>query len=144
MGFFDNFKEKTMDLMQAGMDQSKRLAEIAKLKTANMSEEDVIKKAHIELGKLYYAERGNAPEGAYAAACERITAARAAIEANNDRIAELKESDGEDNVVWEETPTEETEAKPAEDTATDATAEKDAEASATEEAPAADQTETKE
>ena len=34
MGFFDNFKEKATDLMQAGAAQSKRLAEIAKLKTA--------------------------------------------------------------------------------------------------------------
>ncbi len=37
MGFFDNFKEKATDLAQAGVAQSKRLAEIAKLKTANMT-----------------------------------------------------------------------------------------------------------
>ena len=92
MGFFDNFKEKATDLAQAGVAQSKRLAEIAKLKTSNMAEEDSIKKAYVEIGKLYYAEKGMAPEGAYAAACEKITAARAAIEANNDRIAELKAS----------------------------------------------------
>ena len=61
MGFFDNFKEKATDLAQAGVAQSKRLAEIAKLKTANMGEEDTIKKAYIELGKLYYAEKGAAP-----------------------------------------------------------------------------------
>ena len=79
MGFFDNMK-----------DRAKRLAEIAKLKTANLGEEDTIKKAYIELGKLYYAEKGASPDGAYVAACERIDAARAAIETNNDRIAELK------------------------------------------------------
>lgn len=92
MGFFDNFKEKAADLAQAGVAQSKRLAEIAKLKTANMGEEDTIKKAYVEIGKLYYAEKGTAPEGAYAAACEKITASRAAIEVNNERIAELKDS----------------------------------------------------
>ena len=80
-----------MDLAQAGVAQSKRLAEIAKLKMANLSEEDNIKKAYLEIGRLYYAEKGAAPDGAYAAACERITAARAAIEANKDRIAELKQ-----------------------------------------------------
>ena len=90
MGFFDNLKEKASDLAQAGVAQSKRLTEIAKLKTANLGEEDNIKKAYVEIGKLYYAEKGLAPEGAYAAACEKITAAKAAIEANNDRIAELK------------------------------------------------------
>ena len=124
MGFFDNFKEKATDLAQAGVAQSKRLAEIAKLKTANMGEEDTIKKAYIELGKLYYAEKGAAPEAAYAASCEKITAAKAAIEANNDRIAELKsaaEAEGEiivdadfQDIPEEPAPAEE--ASPAEET----------------------------
>ena len=100
MGFFDNFKEKAADLAQASVAQSKRLAEIAKLKTANMGEEDSIKKAYIELGKLYYAEKGAAPEAAYAASCEKITAAKAAIEVNNERIAELKaKEDGEEDEI---------------------------------------------
>ena len=90
MGFFNDMKDRAVDLAQAGVAQSKRLAEIAKLKTANLGEEDTIKKAYIELGKLYYAEKGAAPDGAYVAACERIDAARAAIETNNDRIADLK------------------------------------------------------
>ena len=93
MGFFDNLKGKATDLAQAGVAQSKRLGEIAKLKASNLGEEDTIKKAYMEIGKLYYAEMGHAPEGAYAAACEKITAAKAAIEANNERIAELKTAD---------------------------------------------------
>ena len=96
MALFDAFKDKAKDLAQTGVNKSRQLAEIAKLKTANMGEEDTIKKAYIELGKLYYAEKGAAPDGAYAAACEKITAAKAAIEANNDRIAELKESGDEE------------------------------------------------
>lgn len=94
MDFKDTFgtlKDKATDLAQAGVAQSKRLAEIAKLKMANMAEEDAIKKAYIEIGKLYYAEQGASPDGAFAAACERVTASKAAIEANNDRIAELKQ-----------------------------------------------------
>ena len=98
MGFFDNLKAKATDLAQTGVAQSKRLAEIAKLKTANLGEEDNIKKAYVEIGKLYYAEMGHSPEGAYAAACEKITAAKAAIEANNDRIAELKVAGDDDDV----------------------------------------------
>lgn len=96
MGFLDNLKERATDLAQSGVATSKKLAEIAKLKTSNMAEEDAIKKAYMEIGKLYYAEKGHAPDGAYAAACEKITASRAAIEANNDRIAELKEDAGEE------------------------------------------------
>ena len=95
MGFFDNLKEKASDLAQTGVAKSKQLAEIAKLKTANMGEEDTIKKAYIEIGKLYFAQNGLSPEGPYAPACERIIAAKAAIEANNDRIAELKAQSGE-------------------------------------------------
>ena len=70
---FDDLREKVTDLAQSGVAKSKQLAEIAKLKTSNMGEEDTIKKAYLELGRLYYAERGAAPEGAYAAACGRIS-----------------------------------------------------------------------
>ena len=92
----DVLKDKAADLAQAGVAQSKRLAEIAKLKVSNMAEEDAIKKAYSEIGKLYYAEKGTAPEGGYAAACEKITAARAAIETTNDRIAQLKATEDDE------------------------------------------------
>lgn len=109
MGFLDNLTEIATDLAQSGaaaskhlaetgIATSKRLAEIAKLKTSNLAEEGNMKKAYAELGRLYYAEHGNTPEGAYAAACERITVSRELIQANNDRIAELKsaaEAEGE-------------------------------------------------
>ena len=88
---FENLKDRATEMAQAGVAQSKRLAEIGKLKTANMAEEDAIKKAYIEIGKLYYAEQGASPDGAFAAACERITASKALIETNNERIAELKQ-----------------------------------------------------
>ena len=91
---FENLRGRATDLAQAGVAQSRRLAEIAKLKTANMAEEDAIKKAYLELGKLYYAENGAAPGGAYAAACEKITASKALIETNNERMAELKQTAG--------------------------------------------------
>jgi len=98
MDFINDLQERATDLAQSVVATSKRLAEIAKLKASNMAEEDTIKKAYVELGKLYYAEHGTTPDGAYAAACEKIIAARAAIETNNDRIAELKataEAEGE-------------------------------------------------
>ena len=100
---FDILKDKTVDLAHAGVAQSKRLAEIAKLKTANMGEEDTIKKAYLEIGKLYYAEKGAVAKGAYASACDKITAAKAIIETNNDRIAELRcDGDSDDDIVAEE------------------------------------------
>lgn len=106
---FDTLKDKAADLAQAGVAQSKRLAEIAKLKVSNMGEEDTVKKAYLEIGRLYYAEQGASPDGAFAAACERITAAKAAIEANKARIAELKQP-GDPEVKVELEPVEEAEA----------------------------------
>ncbi len=96
MAFFDNFKEKAMDLANTGVAQSKRLAAIAKLKTANMAEEDTIKRAYIELGKAYFAEHGTEATGDLAEVCEKIIAAKAIIETNNDQIAELNGNADED------------------------------------------------
>ncbi len=90
MSFFDNLKERATDLAQSGVAKSKELAEIGKLKLDNAAEEDAIKKAYIEIGKLYYAERGMTPEPAYAGLCEKITASKAAIEANNARADEIR------------------------------------------------------
>ena len=110
MAFFDNLKEKVADLAQAGVAKSKQLAEIAKLKAANMAEQDAIRKAYLEIGKLYYAEKGATPEGGYVAACERITAAKANIAANNAKIEDLKDGDEDvaaaaaDAVIVEEIP----------------------------------------
>ena len=87
---FDSLKDKAKDLAQTGVSKSKQLGEIAKLNLANVAEEDAIKKAYIEIGKLYYAERGMAPEPAYAALCEKITASKVNIEENKNRVEELK------------------------------------------------------
>ena len=105
MGFSDNLTEMATDLAQsvaatskrlaeAGVATSKRVAEIAKLSASNLAEEGGIKKAYVELGKLYYAERGMAPEAAYVSLCEKITAAKINIEENKARIAELKAESG--------------------------------------------------
>ena len=96
MAFFDELKDRAMDLGRAGVAKSKQLAEITKLSLNNAGEEDAIRKAYVEIGKLYYAEKGAAPDAAYVAACEKITAAKAAIETNNDRIAELKRAGAEE------------------------------------------------
>ena len=117
---FESLKDRATDLAQAGVAQSKRLAEIAKLKTANMAEEDAIKKAYIEIGKVYYAEQGATPDGAYASLCEKITASKALIETNNERIAELKQSgdpETAEDIVVEAEPAAEEPAEPAVETA---------------------------
>ena len=102
MAFFglDSMKDKAKDLAQTGVSKSKQIGEIAKLNLANVGEEDAIKKAYIEIGKLYYAERGMAPEAAYEALCQKITAAKVNIEENKSRMEEIK---SEGNIVDAET-----------------------------------------
>ena len=90
MTSFDDLKAKALDLAQAGAAKAKELTDIAKLNIATSAEEDTIRKAYIDLGKLYYAERGMAPEGAYVALCEKITAAKQRLEENKAKIAEIK------------------------------------------------------
>ena len=103
---FESLKDKAVVAAQTGVTRAKELtetgvakareladtgvAEIGKLKVNNSAEQEAIRKAYSELGKLYYAERGSAPEAAYASACQRITDAMARISYNNERIADIK------------------------------------------------------
>ena len=90
---------KARELADTGAAKAKEISEIGKLKVQNSTEQEAIRKAYSELGKLYYAERGSAPEAAYAEQCQRITDALARISYNNERIADMKAagnlSDGE-------------------------------------------------
>ena len=111
MAFLDDLKDKTIDLAQAGVAKSKKVMEIVRLNLNNAAEEDTMKKAYLEIGKLYYAERGMAPDGAYVALCEKITAAKVNIEENKARIAEIK---AENNIKDSDIPPVETEIPPEE------------------------------
>ena len=95
MAFFEEFKARAAELAQAGVAKSKVLAEIAKLKAANLSEKETIHKAYLEMGRIYYAEKGATPDAAYASSCARVSDAMAAIKANNAKIKSLKESGDE-------------------------------------------------
>lgn len=87
---FEDIMERVSDLAQAGAAKAREIAEIGKLKVSNVAEEDSIRKAYIEIGKLYYAERAMAPEAPYAALCEKITASKEKIEYNKQKIADIK------------------------------------------------------
>lgn len=83
---------KALELTDTGVNKAKQLAEISKLKVLNLSEQDAIRRAYMDLGRLYYAERGSAPEAAYADLCDKITRSKAQIQVNEQRIADLKTS----------------------------------------------------
>lgn len=96
---------KARELADAGVAKARELSEIGKLKVQNSTEQEAIRKAYSDLGKLYYAERGSAPEGPYADLCQRITDSLARISYNNERIADIKAagrtSDGEPDAAEE-------------------------------------------
>ena len=81
---------RARELTDTGVAKAKEVAEVGKLKVQNSTEQEAIRKAYSELGKLYYAERGSAPEAAYADLCQRITDSLARISYNNERIADIK------------------------------------------------------
>ena len=98
---FDSLKERARELAQTGVakakeltdaavDKGKEVGEIGKLKVQNASEQDSIRKAYIELGKLYFAEHGDKAEGPYADLCRQIAESNSRIAYNNERIEDIK------------------------------------------------------
>lgn len=90
---FEDIIGRVSDLAQAGAAKAKAMTEITKLKVNNAAEEDTIRKAYIEIGKMYYKDRVMAPDAQFAPLCAKITASKEKIEANNQRIAEIKAAD---------------------------------------------------
>lgn len=91
---FDSIMSRVAELAQSGVSKAKELAEIAKLKVNNAAEEDAIRKAYAEIGKLYFAQRGMDPDPAYAALCAKIVESKEKIAYNDERITDIKQADG--------------------------------------------------
>lgn len=80
---FDSVKEKVTQGAQAAMQKTRDLTAIAKANVAIKTEEGKIRKAEIELGKLFYADytAGTTPGGeAYIPWCDKITECKRAID----------------------------------------------------------------
>lgn len=91
---FDAIKSRITELAQGGMSKAKEMAEIARLKVNNAAEEDAVRKAYTEIGKLYFAQRGMDPEPAFAALCAKIVESKERIAYNDERITDIKQADG--------------------------------------------------
>lgn len=111
------------DAAQAAARKTKQLAEIAKANLSIYAEEDKIKKAQVELGKLYYRDYvlgEDQDEAEYLPWCQKIDESKQTIADMRDYIDELKrgrvDMDTEDvEVVPEEAPAE----APAEEASTE-------------------------
>ncbi len=90
---FETIKSRVTELAQGGVAKAKALAEIAKLKVNNAAEEDSVRKAYMEIGKLYFAQRGMDPEPSFAALCAKIVESKERIAYNEERIADIRQAD---------------------------------------------------
>ena len=135
MSFTENFetaKALAKEAAQTAAQKAKELAAIAKANIAIYAEEDKIKKAEVELGKLYYRDYAVGEEmdsAEYLPWCNKIDESNKLIAELRDRIEQLRASDKEDEPVEAEAET----AEPEQPQAVEAPAE---EAPAEPEAPA--------
>jgi predicted nucleic acid-binding Zn-ribbon protein len=94
---------KTRDLAGNVADKAKDVSRIAKLNIEISTEKDTIKKAYIEIGKLYYETHKDDPDGFFVQLCDEITVATESIKSKEAEIAEIKAAtqEGEPDVVVE-------------------------------------------
>ena len=105
----ETIREKATEAAAAAANSTKRLAEIAKANIAIYSQEDKIKKAQLELGKLYYRDYVVDEEmdmAEYLPWCKKIDEAKKTIADLQDYIDDLKhanvtEEASEDLIVVE-------------------------------------------
>ena len=104
MRFSENFeaaKNMAVEAAQTAAAKAKELAAVAKANIAIYAEEDKVKKAEIELGKLYYRDYAVGEEldtAEYLPWCQKIDESKKLIEELKDYIESLKqgEEDAED------------------------------------------------
>lgn len=81
--------EKGSTLAQTGLGKAQQVGSMAKLKAANLSEEETLRRAYQELGKLYFEKHGAAPEADFLGVCATIDEALATIQINQAKLDEL-------------------------------------------------------
>lgn len=107
--YFETIKGMAVEGAQTAVKKTKQIASIAKANLAIRNEEEKIKKAQIELGKLYYKDYivGEEPDPAeYNPWCEKISESKIAIEDLKIAIEDLRssgadEKEDEDDFVVE-------------------------------------------
>ena len=98
---FENFRDIASEAAQTAAKKTKKLAEIAKANLSIYSEEDKIKKAYAELGKLYYRDYvvgEELDEAEYLPWCQKIDESKQTIADLRDYIEILKT----ERVVYDE------------------------------------------
>lgn len=105
----ESLKSKVMDLRQTGADlaqtgasKARTLSNIAKLRAANLGEQDTLRKAYAELDRLYFEKYGISTEPEFFSVCATIDEALAKIAINEAKIRELSDQEDMETVEEEE------------------------------------------
>ena len=102
---FEELKTMAVDAAQTAAQKTKDLAAMAKAKLSIMAEEEKIRKAQVELGKLYYRDyvlEEEMDSAEYLPWCDKITESKAVIEDLKDMIEDLKSGGVEEIVISDE------------------------------------------
>ena len=98
---------KAAELAGAAAEKTKLMAKVGKLNAEILAEKQAIRKASLELGKIYYEYFKVDPHEPMKEACAKIDAAYAAIAAKRSEIEELKTQTPDVEVEVETEPVEE-------------------------------------
>lgn len=102
---FEELKTLAVDAAQTAAQKTKDLAAMAKAKLSICAEEEKIRKAQLELGKLYYRDyvlEEEMDSAEYLPWCDKITESKAVIEDLKDMIDDLKNGGVEEIVISED------------------------------------------
>lgn len=108
-GNFEALKEAAAGVAQTAAQKTRLVGVIAKNNLTILAEEDKIKKAQTELGKIYYKDYimdEEPDEAEYLPWCDKITACRQSIEALKAEIEDAKAQLGGDGEEYEIVPVE--------------------------------------
>lgn len=95
----DVMADTTKDVAYRAADKAKTMSRIAKLSLEINGEKDSIKKAYVEIGKLYYETHKDDPDGFFVQLCDEITMAMKSISEKEAEIADLKTKDSSDDGI---------------------------------------------
>ena len=90
--------DATKGFAEKAADKAKSGARIAKLNIEIAQEKENMKKAYLEIGKLYYDTHKDDPDGFFIQLCEEVAAAEQAIAAKESEIADLKDNKDDPDV----------------------------------------------
>lgn len=89
-GFLNLAKEKGKQYANIAADKTKEAGRMAKLKMDQAKERENLKKAYVELGKLYFEEKRSEAEGLFAQLCDEIEATAKRVDDIQAEYDELK------------------------------------------------------